>query len=123
MAVGKQRERIAMAISGGGFRTALFHLGAFWRINELGYLPKPKLNYSDEIRQVKMEYRDEYAKNTTLTPTDVESLSPRNIDMRRIEQLLKIVNSSVSRNERTAALAKNIETARWRYHAVAQVNP
>jgi NTE family protein len=29
-----------LALSGGGFRATLFHLGAFWRLNELGYLPK-----------------------------------------------------------------------------------
>jgi len=28
-----------LALSGGGFRATLFHLGAFWRLNELGYLP------------------------------------------------------------------------------------
>ncbi len=31
---------IGLAISGGGFRATLFHLGAFWRLNELGYLKK-----------------------------------------------------------------------------------
>lgn len=29
----------ALALSGGGFRAALFHLGSFWRLNELSYLP------------------------------------------------------------------------------------
>jgi NTE family protein len=29
---------IGMAVSGGGFRATLFHLGAFWRLNELGLL-------------------------------------------------------------------------------------
>lgn len=29
-----------LAFSGGGFRATLFHLGALWRLNELGYLPK-----------------------------------------------------------------------------------
>ena len=29
-----------LALSGGGFRATLFHLGAIWRLNELGYLPK-----------------------------------------------------------------------------------
>ena len=29
-----------MAVSGGGFRATLFHLGAFWRMNDLGYLKK-----------------------------------------------------------------------------------
>jgi|SRR6266850_2746481 len=29
-----------LALSGGGFRATLFHLGTVWRLNELGYLPK-----------------------------------------------------------------------------------
>ncbi len=29
---------IGLALSGGGFRATLFHCGAFWRLNELGYL-------------------------------------------------------------------------------------
>jgi NTE family protein len=31
---------IALCLSGGGFRAMLFHTGAMWRLNELGYLPK-----------------------------------------------------------------------------------
>jgi len=31
---------VGLAISGGGFRATLFHLGAFARLNEFGYLPK-----------------------------------------------------------------------------------
>ena len=33
-------ERIALAVSGVGFRSTLFHIGSFWRMNEIGYLPK-----------------------------------------------------------------------------------
>ena len=29
-----------LAMSGGGFRATLFHLGTLWRLNELAYLPK-----------------------------------------------------------------------------------
>lgn len=29
---------IALSLSGGGYRAMLFHLGALWRLNELGYL-------------------------------------------------------------------------------------
>jgi NTE family protein len=29
-----------LALSGGGFRATLFHLGTLWRLNELGYLPR-----------------------------------------------------------------------------------
>jgi NTE family protein len=31
---------VALALSGGGFRATLFHLGSLWPLNELGYLPK-----------------------------------------------------------------------------------
>jgi NTE family protein len=30
---------VGLALSGGGFRATLFHVGALWRINELGLLP------------------------------------------------------------------------------------
>ncbi len=33
---------IALCLSGGGYRAMLFHLGALWRLNELGYLKKLK---------------------------------------------------------------------------------
>src|ERR1700674_601243 len=31
---------IALCLSGGGYRAMLFHLGALWRLNEWGFLPK-----------------------------------------------------------------------------------
>ncbi len=34
----QSRDGIALTLSGGGFRATLFHLGALWRLNELGYL-------------------------------------------------------------------------------------
>lgn len=36
----KPEHGIALCLSGGGYRAMLFHLGALWRLNELGYLPK-----------------------------------------------------------------------------------
>jgi NTE family protein len=30
---------VALCLSGGGYRAMLFHIGAIWRLNELGYLP------------------------------------------------------------------------------------
>src|SRR4051795_6575581 len=33
-------EGTALCLSGGGYRAMLFHVGALWRLNELGYLPK-----------------------------------------------------------------------------------
>jgi NTE family protein len=34
------REGIALCLSGGGYRAMLFHVGALWRLNQLGYLRK-----------------------------------------------------------------------------------
>jgi NTE family protein len=36
----KLEEGVALCLSGGGYRAMLFHVGAVWRLNELGYLPK-----------------------------------------------------------------------------------
>jgi NTE family protein len=33
-------EGVALCLSGGGYRAMLFHVGALWRLNELGWLPK-----------------------------------------------------------------------------------
>jgi NTE family protein len=34
------REGIGLCLSGGGYRAMLFHVGALWRLNELGWLPR-----------------------------------------------------------------------------------
>src|SRR5216684_1785953 len=34
------RSGVALCLSGGGYRAMLFHAGALWRLNELGYLPR-----------------------------------------------------------------------------------
>jgi NTE family protein len=36
----RPEEGIALCLSGGGYRAMLFHLGALWRLNELGLFPK-----------------------------------------------------------------------------------
>jgi NTE family protein len=36
----KLEEGIALCLSGGGYRAMLFHVGALWRLNQLGYLSK-----------------------------------------------------------------------------------
>lgn len=36
----RPRDGIALCLSGGGYRAMLFHVGALWRLNELGYLPR-----------------------------------------------------------------------------------
>ena len=34
------REGCGLALSGGGYRASLFHIGALWRLNEMGWLSK-----------------------------------------------------------------------------------
>src|SRR4051812_37768469 len=34
------QDGAALCLSGGGYRAMLFHVGALWRLNELGYLGK-----------------------------------------------------------------------------------
>lgn len=34
------KDRIGLALSGGGFRATLFHIGTLWRLNELGWLSR-----------------------------------------------------------------------------------
>jgi NTE family protein len=36
------QDGIALCLSGGGYRAMLFHLGALWRLNDAGYLPRLK---------------------------------------------------------------------------------
>lgn len=37
---GGVEDGTALCLSGGGYRAMLFHLGALWRLNEAGYLPR-----------------------------------------------------------------------------------
>src|SRR5690349_23217085 len=37
---GRPESGIGLCLSGGGYRAMLFHVGALWRLNELGYLPR-----------------------------------------------------------------------------------
>jgi len=36
----KPSEGVAIALSGGGFRAMLFHLGALWRLNDMAWLSR-----------------------------------------------------------------------------------
>ena len=37
---GRVESGVALCLSGGGYRAMIFHVGAIWRLNELGYLAK-----------------------------------------------------------------------------------
>src|SRR5260370_37968871 len=36
----RPEQGIGLCLSGGGYRAMLFHTGALWRLNQLGYLPR-----------------------------------------------------------------------------------
>lgn len=36
----ERKEGVGLALSGGGFRATLFHIGSLWRLNELGWLER-----------------------------------------------------------------------------------
>src|SRR6476660_10422726 len=36
----KLEPGVALCLSGGGYRAMLFHVGALWRLNEMGFLPR-----------------------------------------------------------------------------------
>jgi NTE family protein len=38
--ISNPEEGTALCLSGGGYRAMLFHAGALWRLNEIGYLPR-----------------------------------------------------------------------------------
>lgn len=40
MPTSEPKGEFALCLSGGGYRAMLFHLGALWRLNEVGYLPR-----------------------------------------------------------------------------------
>ena len=72
--MGNNRERtIGLALSGGGFRAMLFHLGALWRLNEMALLPELKAVSSVSggallaglvaVRWDKLRFRNSVAEN------------------------------------------------------------
>jgi NTE family protein len=83
---------IGLALSGGGFRATLFHLGAMWRLNELGFLPKLDRISSVSggsitagllaIRWTKLKFENSIATNFANQVVDpLRSFCQRNVDV------------------------------------------
>lgn len=66
-------------------------------------------DFRPEAAETNARFAEELARLTTLTTTEVERLFPRKTDKKRFEQLMQIVNSSASRNKRTAVVRKNFD--------------
>jgi NTE family protein len=89
---GRFREGTGLCLSGGGYRAMLFHTGALWRLNELGYLPK--LSHVSSVSGGSivagtlafawhdLDFRDGVARNFTKNVVDrIRALASRTIDI------------------------------------------
>ncbi|MCW5738092.1 MAG: patatin-like phospholipase family protein [Enhydrobacter sp.] len=97
MANDQLRPGVAFALSGGGFRATLFHIGALIRLNELGILPtldRISAVSGGSITAGMLACRWEALKAGGFTPTDLDRLvtqplrkfCTRNIDVRAIAE-------------------------------------
>src|SRR5437870_7075788 len=87
----KSEEGVALCLSGGGYRAMLFHTGALWRLNELGYLPRLSQVFSVSGGSIvagtlarawpDLEVSDGVAANfTAAVVTPIRALADRTID-------------------------------------------
>jgi predicted Zn-ribbon and HTH transcriptional regulator len=64
-------------------------------------------DFSEEAKLTNEQLRDELAKLTPLTAEEINKLLPERADKERLKQLIKIVNSSASQNEKLASFTSN----------------
>lgn len=109
----KYREKgIALCLSVGGYRAMLFHLGALWRLNELGYLKKLNRISSvsgGSISAVVLGYNwsklafDDAGIGQKFVEEVVEpirKLACRTIDVRRLERRILLKEFSTQANQK-----------------------
>ena len=68
-----------------------------------------EFNFGKEAELTNKQLADELAKQSPLTAAEVEKLLPSKIDKKRFEELLTIVNSATSENQKIAALTGKIQ--------------
>lgn len=67
-----------------------------------------EFDFSEEAALTNAELAGEMARLSPLTEAEIKKLLPRKVDKQRFAELLKIVNSATSQNNKIAALATNI---------------
>lgn len=67
-------------------------------------------DFSAEAELTNKQLAGEIAKLTPLTESELNSLLPKKIDKERFAEVLRIVNSSASQNNKVAALTDNFAT-------------
>jgi hypothetical protein len=66
-------------------------------------------DFSEEAEMTNEKLAGELSKLTPLKADELNKLLPRKIDKKRLNEILRIVNSSASHNKQLAALKENIE--------------
>jgi NTE family protein len=100
-------DGIALCLSGGGYRAMLFHTGALWRLNELGYLPR-----LDRVSSVsggsitagalargwnRLEFRDGVASNfSEAVVVPVRHVANTTIDIRGVVEGVVVPHTSIA---------------------------
>jgi hypothetical protein len=64
-------------------------------------------NFEEEANLTNEQLSDELAKLTPLTAKELNKLLPRKVDKKRLTQIIKIVNSSTSKQNKLASLQAN----------------
>ena len=67
-----------------------------------------KYDFSKEAELTNEQLAGELAKLTPLTEEQLSGLLPRKVDKQRLKQIIDIVNSSASQNQKLASLTSNI---------------
>jgi hypothetical protein len=70
----------------------------------------PKFDFTAEATATNAAFAAEIAKLTVLSSDEVAKFFPAKADKERLAELMKIVRSSASRNQKAADLRQNIET-------------
>tara|TARA_R110002073_G_scaffold87651_1_gene208121 strand:- start:3793 stop:4044 length:252 start_codon:yes stop_codon:yes gene_type:complete len=66
-------------------------------------------NFDNEAAETNEKFSAEISKLTTLKMSDVQRLFPTKVDKENLLALMKIVQSSASRNKKAAALQNNLQ--------------
>jgi len=72
-------------------------------------MPKFKFDFSDEAALTNSELAGELSKHTVLTKTQLEELLPKREDLGKLKELIELVNSAASHNNKLAALQANFQ--------------
>jgi NTE family protein len=113
-------DGVALCLSGGGYRAMLFHLGALWKLNDLGYLPRLDLVSAVSAgailgallasRWTKLTFRPDGVSPTFVDTVvrPIRSLAEHTIDVGSAVSALLSITQKNGATELAARLAKRL---------------